>query len=144
MEMTVIGISYLRSRLSGLRTKGEHESSLSSAVKRFAARYSNFTGIPVEVLCNGDIRVNDRLAAEAFQMVAEGLSNIRRHTSSPRAEVHVGCRDGRLELRITNEEPSTLEPFTPRSITERAKALGGRAQVRCEAGNTTVTVEIPL
>jgi len=144
MEMTGIGISYLRSRLSGLRGKTEHESSLPAAVKRFAARFSTFTGIPVEVLCNGDIRINDRLAAEAFQMVTEGLSNIRRHTSSPRAEVRLACRDGRLELRITNEEACTLEPFTPRSITERAKALGGVAQVRCEAGNTTVMVEIPL
>ena len=144
MEMTGIGISYLRSRLSGLRGKTEHESSLPAAVKRFAARFSTFTGIPVEVLCNGDIRINDRLAAEAFQMVTEGLSNIRRHTSSPRAEVRLACRDGRLELRITNEEAGILEPFTPRSITERAKALGGVAQVRCEAGNTTVMVEIPL
>ncbi len=144
MEMTGIGISYLRSRLSELRGKTEHESSLPAAVKRFAARFSTFTGIPVEVLCNGDIRINDRLAAEAFQMVTEGLSNIRRHTSSPRAEVRLACRDGRLELRITNEEACTLEPFTPRSITERAKALGGVAQVRCEAGNTTVMVEIPL
>ncbi len=144
MEMTGIGISYLRSRLSGLRGKTEHESSLPAAVKRFAARFSTFTGIPVEVLCNGDIRINDRLAAEAFQMVTEGLSNIRRHTSSPRAEVRLACRDGRLELKITNEEAGILEPFTPRSITERAKALGGLAQVRCEASNTTVTVEIPL
>jgi hypothetical protein len=52
-----------------------------------------------------------------------------------------------LHLRIANDvvpggEP---QPFTPRSITERATALGGAAQVAGPTpGETVIVVDIPL
>lgn len=75
-------IANLRHYMGGLKEGGESENGLLSAVRRFAGKFTEATGIAVHIRAETDLRVNDRLAAEVFQMVVEGLSNIRRHTSS--------------------------------------------------------------
>ncbi len=133
--------------MSGLRSVHSRDGSLVPAVERFAAKFSEAAGIHVQVETGTDgIHVNDRLAAEAFQMVAEGLSNIRRHTEATRASISLAHLDDRFLLSIANDAPNNVAsaPFVPRSITERARALGGGASVKCEDGETIVRVEIPL
>ena len=82
------------------------------------------------VTCRGRDRlpVNDRLAAEVLHLVAESLSNVRRHTPSTRATIGLTCRNGHLILCIEDDGAWNGTPvsFTPRSITERAEALGGQ------------------
>jgi len=80
-------------------------------------------------------------------MVAEGLSNVRRHTQAER--VRVGChrRNGHLRLSIDNEGTGNegFRPFSPRTISERAFGLGGRVTVEERTGGgASVVVEIPL
>jgi signal transduction histidine kinase len=146
LEMTAMGIADLRLQVSALREGGERGVSLVPAVRRFATRFSEVTGIAVEVQADDGLRIEDRLAAEAFQMVAEGLANVRRHTHSPQATVGVALHDGALRLRIENPAgPEALPAFTPRSIAERAAALGGGAVVQAGvAGATVVLIEVPL
>src|SRR6185295_15374241 len=129
-----------------MKEKGESEGSLLPAVWRFATRFSEATGIAVQVEAEADIHVEDRLAAEAFQMVAEGLSNVRRLTRASHATVGLACRDGSLHLRIENEETDDpVRAFMPKSLAERAAALGGAAHVlRRENGTTVVSIEVPL
>src|SRR6185437_10633432 len=91
--------------------------------------------------------MNERLAAEIFQIVREGLSNIKRHTNSAEARIRMTSVNGDVVLDIENDSSAgeSRTSFTPRSITERALALGGRVSVnvgdeRC----TTVSVVIPM
>jgi signal transduction histidine kinase len=100
----------------------------------------------VDVEAAADLHCNDRLAAEVFQMVAEGLSNIRRHTQATQAKIGLLRRNGYLVLRVENEGAPVTSPelFTPRSITERAAALGGQVLVERTDEGTAVVVEIPL
>jgi signal transduction histidine kinase len=141
------GIADLRGYVRGLKSGGEADGDLVAALRRYTARFSEATKIEVQVDSAGPANVNGRLAAEVFQMVAEGLSNVRRHTQSTRAAVRLAQEDGRLVLRVENEQSdrSPSVSFTPRSITERAAALGGSAHVehRGEA-TTSVVIEIPL
>ncbi|PYV86370.1 MAG: hypothetical protein DMG05_19950 [Acidobacteria bacterium] len=149
INMTDVSIAELRACMNKLKESGEHEGSLLSAVQRFAGKFSEATGIGVQVAAKTNVRVADRLAAEAFQIVAEGLSNIRRHTHATQATIHLGCHNGHLILGIENDlaPGETPQPFTPHSITERSEALGGRAYVEPKGGygtGTVVVVEIPL
>jgi signal transduction histidine kinase len=147
IEISGTEINGLRNYMSGLRSVHSRDGSLVPAVERFAAKFSEAAGIHVQVETASDgIHVNDRLAAEAFQMVAEGLSNIRRHTEATRASISLAHLDDRFLLSIANDAPNNVAsaPFVPRSITERARALGGGASVKCEDGETIVRVEIPL
>jgi signal transduction histidine kinase len=78
------------------------------------------------------MRVGAQVAAEAFRIISEGLSNVLRHTAARKAFVRVHARDGWLQLAIGNESgPSGGSPrsFTPRSINERALSLGGTSFV---------------
>ncbi len=146
IELTNAGIADLRRYVRGLCETGEPEASLLPSVRRFAAKFSQATGISVRVDARSEIHVNDRLAAEVFQMITEALSNIRRHTGAKGATITLDCCDGLLRLDIENERGGEEAPrdFTPSSIRNRAEALGGRASVvRCEKA-TKVVVEIPL
>jgi signal transduction histidine kinase len=147
IEMTSDGISDLRGYVHGLRDAGGGEDSLMPSVRRFAAKFSQATNITVQVRADTDVHLDDRLATEIFQMVVEGLSNIRRHTESARAFIGLDCSDSRLRLRIENDgtKGAVPTPFTPRSIAERAQSIGGRAYVEIFGDmGTSVIVEIPI
>ena len=79
-------------------------------------------------------------------MISEGLSNILRHTSAKAAYVSILCENSNLLLKIGNEaRGGPSGDFTPRSIRERAQALGGAAFVERGAdGYTVVHVTIPM
>lgn len=144
-QLTNNEVGELRGYLDRLKSDEFRDGVLFSAVRRFASKYSSATGIAVELSGIEDVTINDRLAAEAFQMVAEGLSNVRRHTNAQNAKIEIACEQGDLILRIIND--STSAPpvsFQPVSITQRAVALGGGARVYTDHGRTIVDVRIPL
>src|SRR5215831_14923901 len=126
LALTNDGIADLRHYLGELQANGARDSGLLPggllpAVQRFTKKFAEATGIAVHVEAETALQVHDRLAAEVFQMVAEGLSNVRRHTRSAQATVALTCCDQHLRLSIANDgaTDSGPTPFTPRSITER-------------------------
>jgi signal transduction histidine kinase len=140
-------IGALRHYIYELPGNGTHESVLLPAVRRFVATFTEVTHIAVQVEAAPDLCINDRLAAEVFQMVVEGLSNVRRHTHATCASIGLARENDSLILRITNDRADAATPvrFIPWSIAERAAALGGQSYVEHIAGGATqVTVEIPL
>jgi len=116
-------------------------------VRRFVATFTEATHIAVRIEATADLYINDRLAAEVFQMIVEGLSNIRRHTHAEFTSIELARQNEYLILRIVNDGADAVAPahFIPRSIMERATSLGGQVHVEHLAGGVTqVTVEIPL
>lgn len=157
LELTNHELAELRRFVWGLRANEEKADVLLPAIERYAERFSLVTGIKVEVEARGKVKVNDRLAAELFQIVAEGLSNVRRHAFCRDARVEISCKDSSLLLQIKNSRPrpnpeqergdgnEAVKPFRPHSIAERAASLGGDTQVFVdEKDYTVVSVGIPL
>jgi len=159
LELTNHELAELRRFVWGLKATEERADILLPAIERFAERFSVVTGIKVDVAAYGKIKVNDRLAAELFQIVAEGLSNVRRHAFCRDARVEISCKDTSLLLQIKNSRPRSggnadgergdgqdgVKSFRPRSIAERAAALGGDTQVFVDDKDyTVVSVGIPL
>jgi len=145
--ITEQGITALRRYMQWLAGNGKRESALLGAVWRFVATFTETTHIAVQVEAASDLYINDRLAAEVFQMVVEGLSNIRRHTDATCATIGLACQHNCLILRIVNNgaDASTPVRFTPQSIAGRAAALGGQVRVEQVTGaGTRVIIEIPL
>jgi signal transduction histidine kinase len=143
------GVADLRRYIRGLREGGEAEDKLVPSVQRYAKKMQEATGIAVEVCAEREIDVAGRLATEAFQIICEGLSNVRRHTHSPKAIITLNTSKDALTITIANgSDPANVAitpPFVPRSITERAQALGGQVEVQRQMGNAnTVQVRIPL
>jgi len=149
IAMAEMTIRDLREYASTLKDKAAMPGEfLVTAVKRQADRLERFYGIRVEVKGAMSPRLDGRLAAQAFQIIAEGLSNILRHTRSRSAHVTILCEDSNLLLEIGNELSPGEAPtkdFTPRSISERAHTLGGRTYVDRDAGSHTVVhVSLPI
>jgi signal transduction histidine kinase len=136
---------YVR-KLKSERAGAGHEV-LPQAVRRFCERFREATGIQVEVGARGSAALSDRVSAEAFQMIAEALSNIRRHTDAERAAVHIDVDAAQLRLRIQNDgtPPEANNGFTPKSLLERTAALGGTLDMReTHKGTTELRIDIPL
>ena len=104
--------------------------------------------VKVEVKGNISPRLQGRLAAEAYQIISEGLSNILRHTRARSGFVHILCEDASLLLEIGNDvmpDETSPQEFMPRSINERVEAAGGRTFVDRNAGNHTIVhVSLPM
>ena len=147
MVMTAEGIDELRQYVSGLkqsRTNGTH---LAESIRRFAAKFEQATGIHVKVVDEtGGFVGNERLTSEMFQMAAEALSNVHRHTQARSARVGLCLAGNVVRLQVENELAGEVEPplFTPGSITDRAEALGGTTAVLTREGRTVLRVEVPL
>jgi signal transduction histidine kinase len=139
-------VGSLRSYVGTLKNHVEHEESLVPSIRRFAEKFTIATGITISINTAPDLAINDRLAAELFQMVAEALSNIRRHTQATHAEISLTRHGNTVMLNIANKaDDGSSSTFVPKSITERAGALGGRALVtRNEQNQTIVNIAIPL
>ena len=159
LDLTNHELAELRRFVWGLRANEERADVLLPAIERYAERFSKVTGINVDVEAYGKVKVNDRLAAELFQIVAEGLSNIRRHAFCRDARVEISCKETSLLLQIKNSRPRAgansdgertdgnepIRSFRPHSIAERAASLGGDTQVFVdEKDYTVVSVGIPL
>jgi signal transduction histidine kinase len=159
LELTKHELAELRRFVWGLKAGEERMDVLLPAIERYAERFSLVTGIAVDVEAHGKVKVNDRLAAELFQIVAEGLSNVRRHAFCRDARVEILCKETSLQLQIKNSRPRLavqtnaeravghdgIRAFRPHSIAERAAALGGETQVYVdEKDYTVVSVGIPL
>ena len=158
LELTNQELVEMRSYVRGLKAAEDRRDVLLPAINRFVTKFASVTGIHVDVKTHGKVEVNDRLAAELFQIVAEGLSNVRRHALCNEAGVEIACEAGRLQLQIKNRRPGRSDDlnfnrdnhneqnlFTPRSIAERAAMLGGETKVSIDENNyTVVNVAIPL
>ena len=159
LELTNHELAELRRFVWGLKASEERTDILLPAIERYAERFSLVTGIKVDVAAYGKIKVNDRLAAELFQIVAEGLSNVRRHAFCRDARVEISCKESSLLLQIKNSRPrgvanvdgergeghDGVKSFRPHSIAERAASLGGDTQVFVDDKDyTVVSVGIPL
>lgn len=145
-NMIALEIGDLRQYLSGLQGVATPKGVLVDALQKFSDRFSEATGIAVRLTVAERLTLNDRLAAEIFQLVVEGLSNIRRHGEASAAAVRLSTSDDRLLLQIEDAgQALKASVFTPKSLTERVEALGGRLRVGTSAmGGAAVTIEIPL
>ncbi|WP_223469019.1 GAF domain-containing sensor histidine kinase [Massilia soli] len=116
------------------------------ALRAHAAQVKDYFNLDITVGEHERLGINDRLGAEVFQLVSEGMSNIRRHTLAARGSVSMRRSMGWLHIRIENEGSGTRPaPFVPRSISERAASLGGYAYVASgDDGATAVNIDIPV
>ena len=146
-DVTVSEIAGLRRYVTDLKGVAGGDD-LAAAVLRYTEQFQANYGIDVSVSFRGEARVPERLAAEVIQMVHEGLRNVWKHTAASRAAVVLDASADRLLLSVENDNADGEEgiaDFTPRSITERAEALGGRATVASDGrGRTVVLVRVPL
>jgi signal transduction histidine kinase len=138
-------VNRLRGYIAGLKEPGDAQNTLMPAIREFVSRFAQVTGIDVDVDGPSHLAVNDRIGAELFDITAEALSNIRRHTVAHRATVVVKRSDHAIAVRVENDGAGAMAPhFEPQSLQEHARALGGSLEVERSSGTTAIVINIPL
>jgi signal transduction histidine kinase len=147
LDMTSQVITDMRAFAKSVRQgAARQEAELLVALRRQAGQVKQFYGIAIEVRAAPELTISDRLAAEVFQIVNEGMSNIRKHTRARSGTIDLSNVDGQLRIRIENPAPEgPTTAFLPGSIAERTAALGGTIEIdRAAPGVTAVCIAIPV
>jgi signal transduction histidine kinase len=89
-----------------------------------------------------------RVAAAAYFVCAEALSNAAKHAAASRATVVVTTTDGRIDVEIADDGVGGADAGRGsglRGLADRVEVLGGKLQVESVPGRgTRLTAEIPL
>lgn len=149
VDMTSREIAGLRRYVKGLKgQRGPARETLGSVLRVHAARFAELYDIKITVEIGEEAEINAAFADDVAHILGEAMSNIRRHTNASFARVKLSCDRQKLALEIVNprDRGAALNVlFRPRSISERALALGGQCKVETGSGRyTVVSIEIPL
>jgi len=139
----------IETSLTELRTPlGEH--GLAEGLRQRAAELERLSGVGIEVV--GDIpELPPTLAAHAFRVVGEAVTNAVRHAGAGVVRVRLEAADGRLRAEVTDDGrgfPRHVRPGSNglRSMRARAALLGGHLEIgnRGDAAGTVVRLDVPL
>jgi signal transduction histidine kinase len=146
VDMCTEVIGDMRQFAHRFRNGRQEEAELLIALRRHAGKVRSFFDVDVTLDAQHAPPISDRMAAEVFQVVSEGLSNICKHTHARSAHVRMALDDGQLAIDITNPVDGGMPcaHFLPVSIAERVTALGGQLAVEPAAGRTLLRVRLPL
>jgi signal transduction histidine kinase len=132
------------------------ELGLVSALRAYAVGYTKRTNIQVELKMAEIGRLPGEIETTLFRIVQEALTNVHRHSGSPRAEVRIIRDPLEVRLQVSDEgrgvPPEALELIGEGAsvgvgvagMRERAIQLGGQLKVASSAQGTTITAILPL
>jgi signal transduction histidine kinase len=143
--------------VAALRPEILEGSSLPEALNRFAARWSEESGVPVKVNVTGDqIRLPQELQVALLRVAQEALSNARKHARASQVTMTLSYLEDLAVLDVqddgvgfdpipTSSSDGPNGGFGLRAMRERVEGLGGRLLVESTPGEgTTLAVHLPL
>jgi signal transduction histidine kinase len=139
-----------RRMVAGLRPRGLEEQGVAAAIGELAREFKE-RGLDVGLSQSLDgKRLSPELESTVYRIVQEGLTNVIRHSRSPRAEVEIKIRAGKLRLCVRDFgvgfNPAAVNPehFGLEGLKARARLAGGRVTIQSTPGRgTTVTAVLP-
>jgi signal transduction histidine kinase len=137
--------------IDGLRPKLLDERGLGTGLADHCRGLAAATSPPlqIELRTDGDLeRLPPSVESAAWYITSEALNNVVRHAGARRCEVRLSCSDG-LEIVVADDGRGITSVATDRtglrSMSERARALGGTCTVGCnDLGGTTVRAILPV
>jgi signal transduction histidine kinase len=142
-DQLVRTLEELRRLAHGLHPRVLAEHGLASALAVLAKDLL----LPVEIKVTGN-QLPERVAAAAYFVCAEALTNITKHATASRATVAVTASEGRLQVEIADDGVGGADPARGsglRGLADRVETMGGTLQVQSVPGRGThLAAEIPL
>ncbi len=133
-----------------LRPRMLDDLGLAAAVEHHVARFSERTGIAVDLAMNREeFDLDGRTATTIFRVVQEALTNIARHAGASRATVRIEESDAAIRLCIEDdgrglEQNAGQKTFGLLGMRERIKMLGGELEIAGAPGRgTRIEARIP-
>jgi signal transduction histidine kinase len=134
------------------------EAGFSSAAKWYLEGFGQRSGIDVKIDLPDDVgRLPKQTALGLFRVLQESLTNIHRHSGSPRAEVTLKLSTRDVVLAVRDYGKGMPEELSGRFWTkgsslgvglagmrERVRELGGQLDILSQTPGTLISVTLPL
>ncbi len=148
----------VRESILGLQMVGQGDIHLSEMLKEYSVRFSQLSGLPVQISLSPqaeDLELPAETELQLLRIVQEALTNVRKHAAATCAEVRVQVLDGKLELVVRDNgqgfEPEQTRRDLPRThfgleiMRERAEAIGATfcLESRPESG-ASIKLQLPI
>lgn len=137
----------LRVMIADLRRPGMagDRADVTSSLSLLAERLGRQWDIVCTFTASADLPVSLDMERELNQMIREGVANAVRHGGADRVDIVVEAAQAGLVVEIIDNGGLGAEgQVSPRTLTERAKAMGGNLQARTRAAGTRVRLELPM
>lgn len=134
-------ISDIRALSRGAQPALLAERGLASAVDALAER----TPVPVNINVDGE-RLPERIESTAYYVIAEGLTNVAKHSLSTTAAVSVSRANGKVRIRIEDDGTGGAHQTAGsglEGLDDRVAAAGGTFELISTRAGTTLEVTIP-
>lgn len=143
-------LNELRDTVAVLRS-GEvrGDNALLPALRRQAQRFTALFGIQTSLELPDELVASRALSGAVLHMVNEALNNVRRHTRAKNVWVKLALQPAALHLVVRDDAGRRsgfpAPGFEPRSLTERAREMGGTLELRRHQGlDTEIHITIPV
>jgi len=127
---------------------GIHPGGLSHGLMPALKALSHRSELPMELDLHVDDKLPPSVAAAAYFVVAEALSNAAKHAHPSVVRLDGEVREGRLRLQVGDDGVGGADPCRGSGLTgliDRVEALGGTLTIESAAGTgTTLRVQLPL
>jgi two-component system, NarL family, sensor kinase len=134
------------------------EAGLEDAIRHYLHGFASRTGIKVALEISPRLgRMSPDFEVALFRVVQEGLTNIQRHSGSPRAAIRIDRDPKEITLEISDKGGGSAGSQPRRngsssfelgvgipSMQERVKLIGGRLNIESHGSGTTVRATIPV
>ena len=147
----------VREAILGLRSPIDAGVGLVGAVEEYARRFAEASKIAAVVETSPEARsvhLAPEAEAQAFRIVQESLTHVRKHAGARRAALEIGVEGGSLLIRVSDDgrglaADDGASPDWPRyglqAMRERAAAIGGSIDWTSHPGSgVTVRIAVPL
>ncbi|MGB8645519.1 MAG: GAF domain-containing protein [Anaerolineae bacterium] len=144
----------VREAIDGLRLSVREPGEIAPQLKDYVGEFARQSGLVVQFTAEPEnLSVDSTVGTQLLRIAQEALTNVRKHASARRVEVHIAEAHGELELTITDDGrgfPDATERghshhrYGLTTMRERAESLNGRLAVATGPGQgTRIAVTIP-
>jgi signal transduction histidine kinase len=147
----------VRESIVGLASPVSAERGVAAAVETYARQFADTSKLAVEVVVTPEAaaaRLASGAEAQAFRVVQEALTNIRKHAGASRVRIAMAVVGGSLEVSVEDDGhglsadvggPDDWPHFGLSTMAARAAEAGGTVSWSPRpAGGTTVLLRLPV
>lgn len=151
----------VREAILGLSSPVTPERGLVGAVEEYAARFADASKLATTVQADAGasaVTLAPEVEAQAFRIVQEALTNVRKHAAAQRVAVSMELSHDSLVISViddgsgiepdgdpTSPPPAVWPHYGLTAMRERASAIGARITVESQPGTgTTVRLAVPI
>jgi signal transduction histidine kinase len=144
-------LAEIRQLVSALRPPQLIETTLTAAIERIVARWSEASGVTATCAITALPALQPDAEVIFLRATQESLSNVARHAHATHVAVVMHCVDGLLLLSVEDDglgfadaEVAGAGKMGIAGMRERVRPFGGRVLIESVSGGTSITVALPL